>query len=595
MAAQSIRRSQFITIYGPGAILEGPDGPRVITTLDGSGLFVNRRPEDYEITDMRLSQALLEGAGILRLPSNAELGEPDAKYVYDTRPFPSWALCTDHGRLYHKTASDSRACPACPPLSSPPDAWKRVRRQAIRFIRACPDGHMDDVDWAGIIPHSQPGCRPSWLNWVGGGGALRDVNVQCPQCGESINLGIIYSRDWLCSGKRPEHGNARPGGCNQRSKIIQRGAANLRMPEIQTALTIPPRASALHRLMELASVRAVLVTQPISVKADLLDKLGLLVAQGLLRRATITEIDRHSESDIRQAIADVVSGNIPLTVNGLRLQEFQALQHAAANGAPPQPASRTTDPPQFEVVLSHVRTVIGPGNHTLRITPVNRLRVVMVQTGYRRIDPLNSLVDCAYDSGQRTWYPGVELFGEGVFIDFSPPQGEQDNRHFPLTGRPNVAWGDAWLTAAGDPTGGLLRDRDALHPVFVWWHTLSHRLINTLSVDSGYSSAAIRERVYLEVNAQGQARGGVLLYTAQPGGDGTLGGLVALVPDFERVIKGALLTIDACSNDPLCGEEEFSAGKYNGAGCYACTLVSETSCEYRNMGLDRSLLRDNLP
>ena len=28
-----------------------------------------------------------------------------------------------------------------------------------------------------------------------------------------------------------------------------------------------------------------------------------------------------------------------------------------------------------------------------------------------------------------------------------------------------------------------------LHPVFVWWHTLSHRLITALSVDSGYSSA----------------------------------------------------------------------------------------------------------
>jgi hypothetical protein len=139
-------------------------------------------------------------------------------------------------------------------------------------------------------------------------------------------------------------------------------------------------------------------------------------------------------------------------------------------------------------------------------------------------------------------------------------------------------------------------DRNQLHPVFVWWHTFAHRIINALSVDSGYSSAAIRERVFIDVNeSDGAANGGILLYTAQPGGDGTLGGLIALVPEFERVIRGALRNIDACSNDPLCGEEQFGYGKYNGAACYACSLISETSCEHRNMRLDRNLLLQNLP
>lgn len=64
-------------------------------------------------------------------------------------------------------------------------------------------------------------------------------------------------------------------------------------------------------------------------------------------------------------------------------------------------------------------------------------------------------------------------------------------------------------------TGG--EDRNQLHPVFVWWHTFAHRIINALSVDSGYSSAAIRERVFIDVNeTNGAANGGILLYTAQP-------------------------------------------------------------------------------
>ena len=132
--------------------------------------------------------------------------------------------------------------------------------------------------------------------------------------------------------------------------------------------------------------------------------------------------------------------------------------------------------------------------------------------------------------------------------------------------------------------------------MFVWWHTLAHRFINALAIDSGYSSSAVRERVFIEVGPDADAtRGGVLLYTAQPGGDGTLGGLIALVPEFERVLISALRNLDACSNDPLCSEEAFSTGKYNGAACYACALVSETSCEHRNMRLDRNLLLRNLP
>jgi hypothetical protein len=71
--------------------------------------------------------------------------------------------------------------------------------------------------------------------------------------------------------------------------------------------------------------------------------------------------------------------------------------------------------------------------------------------------------------------------------------------------------------------------------------------------------------------------------------------MIALVPQFDRVLRGALNLIDACSNDPLCSEEEFGEGKYNGAACYACQLVSETSCEHRNTRLDRTLLRENLP
>src|SRR5581483_6551571 len=124
----------------------------------------------------------------------------------------------------------------------------------IRFVRACPEGHLDDVDWIGIVPHATPGCRPTYLEWAGQGGALRNIDVRCPSCGQSINLGTAYSRNWPCSGRLPESGQPgaacpRPG---QPAALIQRGAANLRVPEIVSSITVPPRDTPLHRILSRA-------------------------------------------------------------------------------------------------------------------------------------------------------------------------------------------------------------------------------------------------------------------------------------------------------------------------------------------------------
>jgi len=205
--------------------------------------------------------------------------------------------------------------------------------------------------------------------------------------------------------------------------------------------------------------------------------------------------------------------------------------------------------------------------------------MVLVQVGYQRLDPAQAqLVSVSFSSGGRSWYPGVELFGEGVYLDL-------EDADLVLEGDRARAWSDSYQAA--NPLA------DSLHRVHVWWHTLSHRVLRALSVDTGYSSAAIQERVFLRVEPSGRAAGGLLLSTVQPGGDGTLGGLIALVPTFDQIIGSALRGLASCSNDPLC-EEAFPDG-VNGSACYSCLLASETSCERRNIHLDRVLLLQNTP
>lgn len=602
-----IRRTQFLTTYGPGAILESVNGPRIILSVELSNVY-RQGYADYEITDQRLSRGMLEGAGILRLPSNAELGKPENTPIYNTKRFPVWALCTRHGILYLKDdrTNEKIACPQCGEHDNKDKAWDQANRQAIRFVRACAEGHLDDVDWVYIVHQQKPAnCNPPWLRWHGSG-ALKNITIECPQCESKINLGIAYGRKWPCSGRFPEREAGQPlrPGCTADARIIQRGAANLRIPEILTALVIPKCDTGLHRLLQTPAIMDGLsyASQVPAGKVEFIRSLNNLVQRKRLRKAVVDEIDRYDESEILSAITDILNQQIPRNAYEMRQEEFHQLLNAAANGHPPVRPRRPGDVPQFEVDRSKVRHLMQDGRLRLRVTPINRLQVIMVQRGYRRIPAGQiqqaALVDTSFefpsDPGRR-WYVGSELSGEGIFIDLDIAD-HPENR-LALNGPVARNWWQAWNNPDDYAGNTLIQvDRHQFHPVFVWWHTFAHRLINALSVDSGYSSAAIRERIFIDVDPEtGTADGGLLLYTAQPGGDGTLGGLIALVPEFERVLERALHNLDTCSNDPLCGEEYFGPRRYNGAACYACLLVSETSCEHRNMSLDRNLLLEHRP
>ena len=89
---QKIRPSQFITTYGPGSIIELPEGP-VIIPLAGDGLFPENntyglKVSDYAINDQRMSKGVLKEAKIFRLPTNSELGsDMDDVTIYRTKKF----------------------------------------------------------------------------------------------------------------------------------------------------------------------------------------------------------------------------------------------------------------------------------------------------------------------------------------------------------------------------------------------------------------------------------------------------------------------------------------------------------------------------
>ena len=139
--------------------------------------------------------------------------------------------------------------------------------------------------------------------------------------------------------------------------------------------------------------------------------------------------------------------------------------------------------------------------------------------------------------------------------------------------------------------GGRLRD---ISPRMVMLHTLAHLLINELVFTCGYSSASLRERLYVS-RESAREMAGLLIYTAAGDSEGTMGGLVRMArPDHLRpVFASALSDARWCSTDPVCmdaGEKGQGPDSCNLAACHGCALLPETSCEEFNRFLDRGLV-----
>ena len=235
---------------------------------------------------------------------------------------------------------------------------------------------------------------------------------------------------------------------------------------------------------------------------------------------------------------------------------------------------------------------------------LSRFREVRALRGFTRIESgfdLGELADVekleikvAPITTAQKWRPAVELRGEGVFVALDEGA---------LT-----AWevGDA-VRARGleleqrfkeyqDERSVAADERQPFPGMrYVLLHSLAHALIRELCLEAGYSSSALRERIYSKPGADGMA--GLLIYTASSDSEGSLGGLVDQAPPdrFGPILFDALNNADLCAQDPLCGSGEIGgAGGINGAACHACLLLAETSCEAGNRFLDRATLVETM-
>jgi len=583
-----VRRSQLISTYGIGAIVD----------LE-KGSFMPMGLEDWEaatrLPSLTIGEARLQaqlGVDHFRLPPITEdlsgfPGRVDPSHAVPAIRFPSWHECPHCNRIgtegnpFQLAADGSQLeCHAHgrPVLTTP-----------VRFVVACRKGHLEEFPWewwahrkraAGICD------RPVLeLKSRGKSAALADLYVHCKTCNASESLGDAFRPESMkgrnCHGVRPWL-HDRQQGCDSPPRVIQRGASNAHFAVVASALSIPPVSEATFQIIDGNWIT--LSALPAEAVAPVLERLASTYGVPVeALQAALREKQR------------IEGLQIDLTDAGSRAEEYAALSHdrddLIVGGIVPQFCNAVTEPP---AALAPWFDLVGA---------VSRLREVRALAGFSRIEPYpvsaEKIGDAIRDGnvaplskGHRNWLPAAEIRGEGLFLRF----------------RTEAI--DAWLRAntAINARVAILESRSAaiaadrgyqrdyaITARLLLVHSFAHALIRTISIDCGYSSSALRERLYVsEPAGSRQAMNGVLVYTGSPDSEGSLGGLVRLADprQIERIVMRALRAARWCGSDPVCLETDpaQSGDRVSGAACHCCLLVPETACEKFNRELDRTML-----
>lgn len=564
-----LRPSQAVTQHGPGAVVDLPELSVIMSGINH--WYPSARDR---IVEPRL-EAFIQASALFRAPKPgpAHFGGLPA-FI-----FPEYLVCprgkcrrlapfTDYA--FQDRVGDFR----CVSPAHSGDGRKPTVFPA-RFLVACPRGHIDDFPWREWAHSGATDCSGE-LKLIdrGSSGSANDLLVEC-SCGKKQPLGRAFQRDahGYCSRRQPWIGPKRIDDreCEEAPRTILRGASNAYFPVVASALSIPPFSDPIHQ--DLAPHLEQLKT------AGSRDKLKAGLEQGFYDIGDL--LSRYTIDVIWEALA---RQDDPPVEEDLRDREYAALmnpEHAVEPEAEFEAQHRDA-PETFRGQISNV-------------IAATRLREVRALRAFTRIDSLP-------DVGERhdvskvearlapiglkevTWRPATELRGEGIFLRPDEKALVAWEHAGPVTARAEElgpAFEDAWQNRGMVTFPGMR---------YVLLHSLAHVLMREMSLDSGYSSSALRERIYCSPEKE---MAGILIYTASSDSDGSLGGLVDLaIPDrLEPIIEEALRGSRFCAADPLCaGGAAGTHTNLNGAACHACLLLAETSCEMGNRLLDRAVL-----
>ncbi|MDE0037651.1 MAG: DUF1998 domain-containing protein [Gammaproteobacteria bacterium] len=573
MTDGQLRQSQVITTYGPGALVDLPRHSAIMGGLD-------TWPKDLdEIVEPRLARVL---RNLTDVPSPRLYAPPPAPDEPWASPrgigawrFPEWFVVQEDNdgdqersrRLVHRKSLDDRG------------RFDGKDVVPTRFVRACPRGHVDDLDWTGFVHGPGDNCRRQlWMDERGTTGDLAELSIRC-ECGKRRSLYEAAELDrnplGTCRGTRPWLGLNTEEDCSQPSRLLIRTASNAYFPQIVSVLSLPDRGTAVD-----------------SVVAENWEDLSIVDSAAELtilkkKPKIAAALDVFDDDEVLEAIARIKSGSgVERHVKEVELEALLGAQEGFGDDIPVDPNFHARRLPESVWRTSQLSDGIEA------VVQLHRLREVLALIGFTRLEAAMRDIHGEYDTDveraeialEPSWYPAIENRGEGVFVQLRSDavdrwqQTPEVRRRLDELRLGHAAWVENRKVKMAFPGGP-----------YVLLHTLAHLLVQSLAMRCGYPASSLRERIYAE-----NGRYGLLVYTGTPDAEGTLGGLVQQARHIEDHLAEALRMGQLCSNDPICAQhapaESMRNAYLHGAACHGCTLIAETSCEMRNDYLDRALV-----
>jgi hypothetical protein len=595
-----IRPSQLIFTFGVGSLIDLPNMSALVMGLDDWDTRYCK-----EIQEDRLVAAIQRrlGAQMSRLylppikldsmdhdPAAPAIGVPVA-------PFPRWMRCS---------LCDTLATVQSGVFKLVQDAYRPDRTEyvhggclksrsgkgpsalSVRFLLACREGHLTDFPWLTFVHKGNIPCQPATLTLreYGASGDASDIIVKCHSCDSERRMADAFDADepFTCPGHHPHLRLIESNGCKEDAKTILLGSSNSWFPSALSALSIPRATDKLGKLVEEQWGEL--------TDLDTLDEVRLIAKKLKKFQSLIPLFSEFKEEEIWAAIEAKRNRDRKqeAPAEDLKLPEWQVFSKpdfAAENKD--FKLRRVAPPKDFEAVFED--TVL-----------VERIREVRALLGFTRIESNADFAEATLIKDGRltplrrespTWVPASEVRGEGIFLRI------REEMLMAWEAKPDVqslqqqfldshkAWRKLRkLEPFGEDFPGIR---------LVLLHSLSHALMRQIVLDCGYTAASVRERLYSrQPREEGGPMAGILLYTAAPDSEGTLGGLVELGDPLTlgRHLKQALESVRLCASDPLCAEHrpDTTGRSIHGACCHACQFAPETSCERGNRYLDRAVL-----
>ncbi len=585
------RRSHCIGNFGPGAIVEfRQDGAAISVVVGGQHLWdEHAKPAGLvgeQVTFERRLQTLLKVDGFRLPPVDPDADRPQRagykhvpKFLMASR-FPLWLQCPKCQTLrFHeewRSAGVGDPRKYCPDCSDPPNE-DFVYVVPARFIVSCLHGHIQDFPWnTWAHGHQDCGGRANLRLYQSGKAGLPGLILECKNCGSARSMEGAFGKDAMtyigvsCKGEQPWLGKGVRKDCKEIPRAMQRGASNTYFPVVASALAIPPFTEEIQELLD--PYWADFAAQPpeewpLIIKYLRLDE----------------KIGRPKE-EILEAARRSLQALDAADVNSLRREEFDKLS------APPPPGSNLEFDLREEAVLPSLDWFFD------RLVRVVRLREVRALRSFTRIKPPSGEMEeesptlAPLNRVPLKWLPAIEVRGEGIFLRFRESSlAEWQSTHPELQVRAatvDKAYAESWAERHETPPPRKITPR------FLLVHSFAHALMRQLTLSCGYSSASLRERLYVSDDPE-RLMAGVLVYTATADSDGSLGGLErqGRAARMNGIVPAAIHASKWCSNDPLCIRDVCTfSDPQNRAACHSCMMVPETSCEEFNVLLDRAML-----